>query len=67
MSRELLHRVIDELDDVVVPIILHAVRDLLAGNPLDRVLTQAERDTIAEYSQKRFDAALERSKSNMGG
>lgn len=62
MTRELLRQIIDELDDVLVPIAAKALTALLKGEDPKATLTRAERDAIAEYSQKRFDQALERGK-----
>lgn len=72
VAEELLDAVVQEVKDEaveLVPVAFEALKGLLAGNPPERVLTRASREALANYAQRRLDAALERSgrKPNTGG
>lgn len=62
MTRDALLKLIDELDDVVVPIAGKVLDAVFAGKPWKAELSKAEREAISKYSQKRFDQALARGK-----
>lgn len=69
VAEELLDAVVQEIKEEAVeliPIAFAALKGLLDGQPPERVLARAERDALADYAQRRLDAALERSKSNKG-
>lgn len=61
MTKELLHKVADELVEELIPIAVTALQGLIAGRPPAAVITVAQRTTLAAYAQRRMDAALKRS------
>ena len=63
VAEELLDQVVQELKDEaleLVPVAVTALKGLLQGQAPERVLSRAEREALADYAQRRLDAALER-------
>jgi hypothetical protein len=63
VASALLDQVVQELKDEaleLVPIAVAALQGLLKGHPPEQVLSHAERQALADYAQRRLDAALER-------
>lgn len=58
MTREAIIELLKEAAEELLPVIGKAVQGLMAGKPPEQVLTQAERDVLADQAQKRLDAAL---------
>jgi len=49
---------IEDAAEVVIPVLGKAIQGLLAGKPPEQVLSQAERQLLADAADKRLDAAL---------
>lgn len=55
--REVANKLIEEAPELI-PVAVKALQGLLAGDPPEKVLSHAERELIAQRSQRLFDDAL---------
>ncbi|HTJ17857.1 MAG TPA: hypothetical protein VL494_13850 [Steroidobacteraceae bacterium] len=58
MTRDAIVELLKDAGEELLPVIGKAIQGLIAGKPPEQVLSQAERDILADQAEKRLDAAL---------
>lgn len=58
VTREALFGLVEKIAEPLVPIVFKAIDGLLAGKPPEQVLSQAERDALAEAADRAIDEAF---------
>jgi hypothetical protein len=58
VTRDAIVELLKDAGEELLPVIGKAIQGLIAGKPPEQVLSQAERDILADQAEKRLDAAL---------
>lgn len=58
MTRDTVLELVENAAEHLIPVIGKALQGLLAGTPPEQVLSQAERQLLADAADKRLDDAL---------